>query len=304
MPRIIRNALYLKLKELPELAEFQRDFEKVSGLRLVLVDDLGLGEGDFREIAPICRILQESPEGRGMCARLRQELLTRAVEQPACAVCDAGLQEVAVPVRVSGIPAGYFIFGGTLPRTLEGMDIRRVLHLLRHHGIEFEEGALSYLLTGSAVAVPDTMSAWKRIVQMAARQLALKLTDQLVEAETVLPPAVVKACRHIRARVLLEELSLSSVARQCGVSEGHLSRQFHHATGLTFREYLNQVRLEHARGLILHGNRTITEIAFDSGFHSLSQFHRAFRKVYACSPGQMRAGRHAEFSHEGEAGED
>ena len=291
MPRIIRKALYLKLKELPELRDFQRDFERLSGLRLLLVDELGLGEGTSCGFSPICEPLQASAAGRAMCARLRQGLLTRAAEQPACAVCDAGLQEAAVPLRISGIPAGYFIFGGALPHAPDRPSVQRALHLLSHHGVEIDEQQLRSFLEHSPVAAPDAMHAWQRIVHLAARQIALKVTDQLITPEATLPPAVVKACGFIRARAMVEDLSLSAVARHCAVSQGHLSRLFHHATGLTFREYLTQVRVEHAKALILHSSRGITEIAYDSGFQSLSQFHRVFRKAYGTSPGRLRATR-------------
>ncbi|HSP43910.1 MAG TPA: helix-turn-helix domain-containing protein [Luteolibacter sp.] len=291
MPRIIRKALYLKLKQLPELREFQRDFEKLSGMRLSLVDELGLGDEDSCANSPICAVMLASPEGRVMCARLRQGLLSRATGQPACAVCDAGLQEAAVPLRVSGIPAGYFIFGGVLRQATNPPSVRRARHLLRHHGIQMDEEPLRLLLERSPVMGSEVLQACQRIAHLAARQLALKVTDQLVDAEGTLPPAVLKACGHIRARALTEDLNLKSVARACGVSEGHLSRLFHHATGLTFREYLTQVRVEHAKALILQSGRGITEIAYESGFQSLSQFHRVFRKVYGTKPGRLRASR-------------
>ena len=291
MPRIIRKALYLKLKELPELRDFQRDFEHLSGLRLLLVDELGLGDGENCGFSPICGVLQDSAAGRAMCGRTRQGLLVQAAEQPACAMCDAGLQESAVPLRISGIPAGYFIFGGTLPQPPDRPSVQRARHLLRHHGVDIEEEQLRLFMAGSPLATPDNMQACQRIVHLAARQIAMKLTDQMVDPEAAMPPVVVKACGHIRARAMVEDLGLAGVARHCGVSEGHLSRLFHHATGLTFREYLTQVRVEHARALIMHTGRGITEIAYESGFQSLSQFHRVFRKAYGTSPGKLRASR-------------
>jgi AraC-like DNA-binding protein len=288
MPRIIRKALYLKLKELPELRDFQRDFEQLSGLRLLLVDELGIGEGDGCGASAICGAMQGSAAGRAMCARLRQGLLAKAAEHPACAVCDAGLQEAAVPLRISGIPAGYFIFGGTLPHAADRPSLQRTRHLLRHHGIDLDEDGLKSLLDGSPVSSPEAMQACQRIVHLAARQISLKVTDQLVNPETALPPAVVKACGYIRSRAMVEDLSLAAVARHCAVSAGHLSRLFHHATGLTFREYLTQIRIEHARALIMQSGRGITEIAYESGFQSLSQFHRAFRKACGTTPGRLR----------------
>ena len=131
--------------------------------------------------------------------------------------------------------------------------------------------------------------AYQRIVHLAARQIALKVTDQLASPEASIPPAVRKACGFIRARALVDDLNLATVARHCGVSDGHLSRMFHHSTGLTFREYLTQVRIEHARALLIQTPKGVTEIAYESGFQSVSQFHRAFRKAFGAAPGQMRA---------------
>ncbi|MEX1117619.1 MAG: helix-turn-helix domain-containing protein [Terrimicrobiaceae bacterium] len=288
MPRIIRKALFLKLKELPELCAFQRDFEALSGLPLLLLDELGRGGDEGQGSSPLCEKLQGSAAGRTMCARLRQGLLARSAESPSCVICDAGLQEVAVPVRVSGIPAGFFVFGGGLPHPLDLATGRRIQHLLRHHGIQLSEEQLVNLTEQCPVVAPTTLQAWQRIVETAARHFALRLADQLVDPEKTLSPMVRKACGHIKAHALIEDLTLEGVARHCAVSAGHLSRLFHHATGLTFRAYLAQVRLEHARMLILQTNRNITDIAFESGFNSLSQFHRVFQKVYETSPARLR----------------
>ena len=141
------------------------------------------------------------------------------------------------------------------------------------------------------MADASKLGAYQRIAHLAAKQIALKITDQLVGVEAAMPPAVLKACGFIRAHAINEDLALSTVARHCNVSEGHLSRIFHHATGLTFREYLAQVRVDHAKNLLLHTNRSVTEIAYESGFQSISQFHRSFRRATGMAPGQLRAER-------------
>jgi AraC-like DNA-binding protein len=94
--------------------------------------------------------------------------------------------------------------------------------------------------------------------------------------------------KAIRKRALMLNLNLLSVARECGVSPSHLSRVFHHATGLTFREYMARFRVEHVRSMLHGTNRAISEIALDSGFQSLSQFNRVFRQVYGKSPRLVR----------------
>jgi AraC-like DNA-binding protein len=168
--------------------------------------------------------------------------------------------------------------------------------LLRKNGIPLDESRLeqTYLET-QEIPLP-TLEAFQRLVQLFAHHIALKLTDQLAQPEASMPPTVLKACRFIRTHALLENINLAAVAKHCGVSTGHLSRLFHHSTCLTFREYLAQVRIEHARDLLLRSGKNVTEVAFDSGFQSISQFHRVFRKAFGMSPGRLRA-KHGAPSH-------
>lgn len=290
MPRIIRRALYQKLSELPEMREFQRDFELLSGLRLAFVDELGIGENDVPKGADLCAAMAESASGRAMCARFRHGLFAVATEHPVCAMCDAGLAEVVVPLRISGIPAGFFVFGGVAVQAPDPPSRHKSRHLLRKAGVEIDDAGLDRLLDASPVMPRERLAAYQRIAHLAAKQISLKVTDQLADPDARMPLAVIKACGFIRSRALIEDVSLALVARHCGVSEGHLSRLFHHATGLTFREYVAQVRIEHAKALLMQNGKGVTEIAYESGFQSLSQFHRVFRKAFGSTPGAMRRG--------------
>jgi AraC-like DNA-binding protein len=289
MPRIIRRALYQKLRELPELLEFQRDFELLSGMKLAFVNELGLGDDLRRDQLPLCAAMNASEAGRAMCARSRHALLANTGDHSSCMLCDAGLSEAAIPLNISGIKAGYFMFGGTAPQPPNQQTIQKARHLLKKNGIQIDDRDLETWLSQTPVMPSETLDAYKRIVHLAAKQIALKVTDQLVDPEVAMPPSVIKACGYIRSRALVDDINLADVARHCCVSEGHLSRIFHHATGLTFREYLTRVRIERAKSLLLNSGKSVTEIAYESGFQSLSQFHRVFRKVYDSSPGEMRS---------------
>jgi AraC-like DNA-binding protein len=258
-------------------------------MKLAFVDELGLGDDLRREQLPLCAAMSMSEEGRAMCARSRHALLATAADHSSCTLCDAGLNEAAIPLNISGIKAGYFMFGGTTPLPPIQQTIQKARHLLKKNGILVEDHDLETWLSQTPVMPAETLEAYKRIVHLAAKQIALKITDQLVDPEVAMPPSVIKACGYIRARALVDDINLAEVARHCCVSEGHLSRIFHHATGLTFREYLTQVRIERAKSLLIHSGKSVTEIAYESGFQSLSQFHRVFRKIHGASPGEMRS---------------
>jgi AraC-like DNA-binding protein len=60
-------------------------------------------------------------------------------------------------------------------------------------------------------------------------------------------------------------------------------------TGLRFTDYVARARLEDAKTELLNPNRRISEIAYDAGFQSLTQFNRTFHRVFGQSPTEFRA---------------
>ena len=65
---------------------------------------------------------------------------------------------------------------------------------------------------------------------------------------------------------------------------------FRHATGLTLTEYVARLRVEHAKRLLGNPSVRVSEVAFATGFSSISQFNTVFRKTVGLSPTQFRNG--------------
>lgn len=85
-----------------------------------------------------------------------------------------------------------------------------------------------------------------------------------------------------------ENVTLEKVASVSGFSKFHFSRLFKECSGQNFHEYLCYKRVQASEALLLKPNYPITEIAFKSGFSSLSSFNRAFRTINHCSPTEYR----------------
>ena len=130
--------------------------------------------------------------------------------------------------------------------------------------------------------------ACRHLLEMAAERFASVLSSSNVHDHEHLPAVVLKTCRWIRSRALAHEVRLAEAAVASGLSVSHLSRLFHQSTGLTFQEYVRRYRLERACELLLGTNQSITSIAFESGFQSISQCHRSFRAVYGERPLEYR----------------
>ncbi|RZM28925.1 MAG: AraC family transcriptional regulator [Pedobacter sp.] len=85
------------------------------------------------------------------------------------------------------------------------------------------------------------------------------------------------------------ELSLSEIAQSCSMNTSAFCRYFKKKTGKTFNDFTNEIRLGHAAGLLLKGDMTASEIAFDSGFNTPSYFNRLFKRNKGMTPMAYRA---------------
>ena len=87
---------------------------------------------------------------------------------------------------------------------------------------------------------------------------------------------------------LEESISIRQIASACYFSESHFMKFFKTHMGISYIHYLNDVRLAHARNLLVSSNLSILEIAQKSGFENASYFNRKFKDKYGITPRQAR----------------
>lgn len=85
-----------------------------------------------------------------------------------------------------------------------------------------------------------------------------------------------------------EDITLEKVADVAGFSKFHFSRLFKQCSGYNFYDYLCYRRIKSAENLLLNPQNSITEVALQSGFSSLSTFNRTFKKIKGCTPSEYR----------------
>lgn len=96
------------------------------------------------------------------------------------------------------------------------------------------------------------------------------------------------ACQYIQDHCT-EDLSLDDAAALVGFSKYHFARLFKNFTGSSFYKYLNQKRIVYAEKLLVDAEISITEVALQSGFSSLSTFIRMFKIIKGCTPTEFRS---------------
>ncbi|MCX6119097.1 MAG: AraC family transcriptional regulator [Proteobacteria bacterium] len=84
-----------------------------------------------------------------------------------------------------------------------------------------------------------------------------------------------------------EDFTVAELARRSGLSVRNLSRLFQQELGMSPKHLLMRLRIDRAKELLLAGEMTITETAFEVGYQSLSQFISAFRQLTGQIPSEF-----------------
>lgn len=98
----------------------------------------------------------------------------------------------------------------------------------------------------------------------------------------------ISICDYISAHCT-EDLTLDYVAELAGFSKYHFTRLFKQFTNISFYKYLNKKRIATAEKLLANPEYTVTDVALNSGFSSLSSFIRMFRIIENCTPTEFRS---------------
>jgi AraC-like DNA-binding protein len=78
------------------------------------------------------------------------------------------------------------------------------------------------------------------------------------------------------------------VQNETGIHQRKISGIIKKDTQLTFKAYLNQLRIEKAKALLTETDLSISTIAFESGYNSVSHFNRVFKSELQVSPQEFR----------------
>ncbi|MCX7711781.1 MAG: AraC family transcriptional regulator [Clostridia bacterium] len=84
------------------------------------------------------------------------------------------------------------------------------------------------------------------------------------------------------------DIDINALAESIGVSYSQLRRAFLREKGDNLVDYINKLRIEEAKRLLLHSGETIMDLAINLGYNSDRTFNRFFKKYEGITPGEFR----------------
>jgi AraC-like DNA-binding protein/ligand-binding sensor protein len=270
--------------------DYERAFTQGTGLPLRLQEPemLQLIRYTKQQENPFCALMAKSNESCAQCYTLQCKVEEEAQFQPKTLKCFAGLCETAVPVRVAENVIAFLHTGQVLLQRPDKVEFKRIAATLVRWGAEVDLKKLEEFYFNTRVLTLKQYDALIRLLNTFAEHLAACSSVLVLQSQQKDSPAITQARSYIRDHSD-DELSLAAVAHVVNMSATYFSEKFKEMTGINFVEYVARTRVEKARNLLLNPNRRVSEVAFEVGFQSLSQFNRAFKKVVGEAPREYRA---------------
>ena len=174
-------------------------------------------------------------------------------------------------------------------------ELRALLPLLERarHGIEFFDMFAQATLRWKQVKSAQGLARFGAFCEFMGELAQCKDYRLLSNAQiqSVDNDAQLEQINSILSRItdnLTEPLSAAELAQDLGMTESRFSRFFRRATGNTFTDFVNHVRINRACQFLMESDRQSTSIAYDVGFNNIANFNRRFLDIKGMTPREFR----------------
>ncbi|WP_210421628.1 helix-turn-helix domain-containing protein [Bradyrhizobium japonicum] len=128
-----------------------------------------------------------------------------------------------------------------------------------------------------------------------AENVGMALAVELINLANDPPGEAIRLSNAQLQRVLAyidanldQPLTIDILSREAGVSSSHLRTWFKAAMDITIHRYILRRRVEHARQLLLQGDRKLSDVALAAGFAHQSHLAKWMRRELGRSPSELR----------------
>ena len=289
MSVLANNQLIGQLSRSEIYRDYERAFGEATGLPLTLrpVEDFHLAHHGKRHENPFCALMAQWNKTCAACLDAQQKTSDPSAQETRTVMCFAGLCESAVPLRAGENLLGFLQTGEVMLRKPTRTQFSKIVRLLTDWGTkgELKEAEEAWLQT--KVVSRKQYESVLRLLEIFAQHLSMVANQLVMQRNHAEPPSITRARQFILEH-RGEELSLAAVAKTVNMSSYYFCKTFKKVTGLNFTDYLARVRIEKAKELLLDPNARVSEVVFEVGFQSITNFNRIFKRHVGKSPTEYR----------------
>ncbi|PQJ27866.1 helix-turn-helix domain-containing protein [Rubritalea profundi] len=283
------DSIYKELLNTDLFSIYRTAFEKVTGQTLALIhpDIMSTPEEESaRCMNDFCSLMLDTKVCESRCTEHTLDLSKRIDQQAFTASCEANVTTTLIPINTKvGIVA--YIRSGQVRTNEKEIDPDFFLKISEAMPPHVSRDVIM-LFDAARVYTKDEYKSQLTLLGAFALQLS-DLANNLLIKPAPGSGGIVDITKHYIHVKLTEKISLDDLAENAKVTNSYLCKQFKKGTGLTVVEYINRHRIELAKELLTSKNVRIIEIAYETGFQSLSQFNRSFHRYTGQSPTEYKS---------------
>lgn len=174
-------------------------------------------------------------------------------------------------------------------------EMRTILPLLNRavHGIEFfnlsEQAKERFIRIRDSSGLPrfiEFLALLGELAQSGDYQLLSTIPMQSSDDDAAL--ARISSAINFIVKNFSSQFSIKDLADELDMSERTFARMFRGATGNSFTDFVNRLRVNKACQLLMETERYVTNICYDAGFNNVANFNRRFLELKGMTPKEFR----------------
>ncbi|PTN07909.1 AraC family transcriptional regulator [Mangrovibacterium marinum] len=239
-------------------------------------------------------------------SKLEETLPIHSHDKHQLCYIEGGVAFLNTPDKSYFLPARHFLWipAGIAHNIISRSSARMVYNFYfpaslfpEDHHVREREGI--YPVTNLLMEMIYYTADWQGEVgpdQRSAYEFLMALKNIVLDVANIPLPIALPTTRNEDLRKVLkyihhhinQPISLEQVAREFGYSSRTLSRLFHKNIDSSFLQYVKLARIIHSMEQLLQTNLSISDIAYNAGYNSLSAFSYTFQQIVHKSPAEFR----------------
>jgi AraC-like DNA-binding protein/ligand-binding sensor protein len=288
--KAINRKIFAELGREKRLTQYHEIIYKLLGIVVDFINSDGesLKLSRMRHFNPYCAMLRSTNSGFAACRDCDRKHAHRASVKHDIVKykCHAGLTEIFVPFYsnsgdyIGCMTSGQFFLDDDTPA-----DDETVREVALAHKLDPE--VMCDLYHRTKVLSPLQLEGIIEYLNTIG-QIIVETHNKLLFMELIDAPARIPLIKKYVEENYMKKITIADTARKFFMSPGYFSHFFRKEVGVSFMTFVNMYRISQAEEMLRETGRNITEIAFLTGFGSLSQFNRTFKDINGVSPREFR----------------
>ena len=191
--------------------------------------------------------------------------------------------------NIHHIPVILLTAKSRLEDKVEGMETGADAYCVKPFNIEILKSTIINLIQNRHLLQTKFSGAQEQSNKM--QKIKIKTADEAL---------MEKIMKTINENISNPNLNVETLAEQVGLSRVHIYRKLKELTNLSARDFIKNIRLKQSAELLIQKNLSISDVAYATGFTTLSHFSSSFKELYGVSPTEFRLNNEDKGNYESE----